>query len=172
MKPIYLQLSLMAVSFVGMASLTNTVRAQSTEGPANPPVYACVDSNGLLATGAHLQASLPCVPPLTYTKSQVGQPSQTVFTASFNADGTLALPSALSGPAAYNSGDGVYTITFAQPFSTTPACTVTLDGNNAPGLQIEEFGATASGTNVAIQSVANGYTAAPGSFFLLCSVPQ
>ena len=173
MKPVFIPLTASAIVLISMACVPSIVRAQ--ESPANPSFYGCVDTGGtsgvLLGPQAHVQAALPCIAPLGFAKSQVAQPSQTVFVASFNDDGTLAGPSALSGNATYNAGDGEYTITFKQPFSATPVCDVELTGNYESGYQDQESNISANGLTVAIQDDAN-YDASPASFEITCALPQ
>jgi hypothetical protein len=162
-------------TFAGLLVATvfvNPAHAQNQD-PANPPVYACVDTPLLGgAQSVHWQTSLPCVAPLLDDSSQPGQPSQTVFTAAFNADGTLAASSALSGDAAFNAGNGVYTITFKSAFAAQPACQAVLVGAGSTDFQIEISNVTTTGATVAIQSVLDGYDAAASSFVMSCSNPQ
>ncbi len=144
--------------------------AVAQEGPANPPVYACVDTTLGVQT-VHWQASQPCVAPLLAT-TQSGQPSLTIYTASFNSDGSLSAPSALSGNASFNQTNGVYTVTFKQPFPGTPGCNVALDAANAPSFQIEESQLSKSGILISIQSGPPSYTASSAPFVLSCTYSQ
>jgi hypothetical protein len=167
MKRILSNLSAIAGLFLA-AIMINPAHAQS-ESPSNPPVYACIDNVAGIQS-VRWVASLPCEPPLLGT-TQEGQPSQTVFTAAFNADGTLAGESALSSNAADNTTDGVYTITFTSAFAAVPSCEAALVGASSTDFQIEISNVTATGATVAIQSSAPPYDAASASFVLSCSNP-
>lgn len=166
MKRIFAQLAVFAGMLVGVACI-NPVHAQTTEGPANPPVYACIDNVAGIQS-VRWVTSLPCIPPLLGT-TQVGQPSQTVFTAAFNSDGTLAGSSALSGSANFDSVDGVYTITFTSAFAFVPICQAVLVGANSTDFQSEVSSVSATGATVDVQSTAPPYDAAASSFVLSCS---
>jgi hypothetical protein len=173
MKHPFVQLIAIGITVAGAAGISTPVRAQtSSEGPSGPAVYACVDTGGLLgATQVHWQTALPCDIPLGFSSSVSGEPSQTVFTAAFNADGTLAGKSALSSNAAYNSADGVYTITFNSAFGSTPACTAVLAGSGSSDFQIEISNVSATGATVAIQNDYSPFDAAASAFVLSCSNP-
>ncbi|SFS00486.1 hypothetical protein SAMN05216570_1434 [Dyella sp. OK004] len=174
MKRIFRGFSVAATMLMGMAGMSMPIHAQaSVEGPANPPVFACVDSEALiLPTSVHWQAALPCAPPIGYFKSQPGQPSQTVFTAAFNADGTLSGSSALSGNAGYDNINDIYNVTFNSAFTVTPKCTATLIGGGSSDYQIEISSVTTSGAIIDIQYSYFPYAAAASPFVLSCSNPQ
>lgn len=169
MKRIFAQLTIFAGMLVGVVYI-NPVRAQTTEGPANPPVYACVDTVAGIQS-VRWVASLPCIPPLFGT-TQEGQPSQTAFTAAFNSDGTLAGSSALSGSANFDAIDGIYTITFTSAFASVPICEAVLVGANSTDFQSEVSSVSTTGATVGVQSSAPPYGAAASSFVLSCSNPH
>ena len=169
MKRIFAQLAVFAGMLVGVACI-NPAHAQTTEGPANPPVYACVDTVGGIQS-VRWVASLPCIAPLLGT-TQEGQPSQTVFTAAFNSDGTLAGSSALSGSANFDSVDGVYTITFTSAFASVPICEAVLVGANSTDFQSEVSSVSTTGAAVDVQYTTPPYYAAASSFVLSCFNPR
>lgn len=176
MKRFFAPLATFAGMLVAFASI-NPAHAQAPtgEGPANPPVYACVDT-AALGGGQTVRwvtaAGLPCTPPLLNISSVEGQPSQTIFTAAFNADGSLAGESALSGNAADNSSDGVYTINFTSAFSAAPNCQAAIVGASETDYQIEVSNVTSTGATVEIQYNATPYYSAQQAFVLSCSNPQ
>jgi hypothetical protein len=174
MKHPLFQLVAIGVAIVGAVSISAPARAQtSPEGPGNPRIYGCLDTGGLLgASSVHWQPGLPCLPPLGFSNSVSAQPSETVFTAAFNADGTLAGTSQLSSNAADNTTDGVYTITFDSAFAATPACEAALVGSGSSDFQLEISNVSTTGVTVAIQNDYPPYDAAASAFVLSCSNPQ
>jgi hypothetical protein len=170
MKRFFTQMAVMAGVLLGVGCIPGIVYAQTSEGPANPAVYACVDNVAGLQNVRWVTA-LPCVPPLLGT-TQEGQPSQTQFTAAYNADGTLAGASQLSGNAADNSSDGVYTIIFKSAFASVPRCSAVLIGANSSDFQIEVSDVSVGAATVAIQSNEAPFDAAAAAFVLTCSNPQ
>jgi hypothetical protein len=169
MKHVCVQFMLAASLLFG-AMAPRAVHAQTSEGPSNTPVYACVDNVAGIQS-VRWVTSLPCVPPLLGT-TKVGQPSQTVFTALYNEDGSLVGNSSLSGDAIRDSVDDVYTVTFNSAFASTPVCVAAVVGTNSTDFQIEVSGISTTGVTVATQSTTPPYDADPAPFVLSCTLPR
>ncbi|WP_281851833.1 hypothetical protein [Dyella sp. GSA-30] len=169
MKHLCVQFMLAASLFVG-ALMPHAVHAQTSEGPSSTPVYACVDNVAGIQS-VRWVTSLPCIPPLLGT-TKVGQPSQTVFTALYNEEGSLVGNSSLSGDAIIDPVDDVYTITFSSAFASTPVCVAAVVGASSTDFQIEVSNISTTGVTVATQSTAPPFGAAPAPFVLSCTLPR
>jgi hypothetical protein len=169
MKSVYVQF-LLATSLVAVAIAPHAAHAQASQGPSNTPVYACVDNVAGIQS-VRWVTSLPCVAPLLGT-TKVGQPSQTIFTAVYNEEGSLVGSSSLSGDAIIDPVDDVYTVTFSSAFASTPTCTAAVVGANSTDFQIEVSNITTTGVTVATQSTAPPYGAAAVPFVLSCTRPN
>jgi hypothetical protein len=169
MKHLCVQFMFAASLLIG-AMTPRAVHAQANQGPSNPPVYACVDNVAGIQS-VRWVTSLPCIPPLLGT-TKVGQPSQAVFTALYNEDGSLIGNSSLSGDAIRDSVDDVYTVTFNSAFASTPICVAAVVGANSTDFQIEVSEISTTGVTVATQSTTPPYNADPAPFALSCTLPR